>query len=273
LEDQRQDNGGLKIGEDYLQCLRDVLAYSPPEFDLSRPTWTREALALVLERETHVKVSLPTMSRALQTIGARLGRPKPMVRCPWSKYKRTRRLNQIRKLVEAPAQGEVVLYEDEVDIHLNPKIGLDWMLCGHQREVVTPGKNQKRYIAGAWDPIRKEMTWVESSRKRSLLFIDLCQKLVHGYPSAKKIHLIVDNYVIHTSQITQRALEALDGRIVLHFLPPYCPDYNQIEARWRVLHAQVTRNHNHKTMGRLMEAVRGHLRPFERGIARKKRAA
>ena len=44
---------------------------------------------------------------------------------------------------------EVVLFEDEVDIHLNPKIGPDWMLPGQQKEVVTPGVNKKRYIAGA----------------------------------------------------------------------------------------------------------------------------
>ncbi len=32
-----------------------------------------------------------------------------------------------------------VFYEDEVDIHLNPKIGDDWQLRGQQKCVVTPG--------------------------------------------------------------------------------------------------------------------------------------
>jgi hypothetical protein len=36
-------------------------------------------------------------------------------------------------------------------LHLNPKIGLDWMARGQQKEVVTPGQNQKRYLAGALD--------------------------------------------------------------------------------------------------------------------------
>ena len=30
-------------------------------------------------------------------------------------------------------RGEVAVYVDEVDIHLNPKIGPDWMLCGQQK--------------------------------------------------------------------------------------------------------------------------------------------
>ena len=47
-------------------------------------------------------------------------------------------------------RDEVAVYVDEVDIHLNPKIGPDWMLCGQQKTVLTPGKNEKRYLAGAW---------------------------------------------------------------------------------------------------------------------------
>ena len=43
------------------------------------------------------------------------------------------------------------------------------------------------------------------------------------------MHLILDNYRIHSSVQVQAALARLDGRVVLHFLPPYCPDHNRIE--------------------------------------------
>ncbi len=36
-----------------------------------------------------------------------------------------------------------VFYEDEVDIHLNPKIGAHWQVRGQQRRVVTPRQNEK----------------------------------------------------------------------------------------------------------------------------------
>ena len=58
-----------------------------------------------------------------------------------------RRLAWIRRLIRNLGPDEVAVYEDEVDIHLNPKIGLDWMLQGQQKEVLTPGQNQKRYLA------------------------------------------------------------------------------------------------------------------------------
>jgi transposase len=55
----------------------------------------------------------------------------------------------IHRLVERLPNDEVVLYVDEVDIHLNPKIGRNYMLRGTQKTVLTPGKNAKRYLAGA----------------------------------------------------------------------------------------------------------------------------
>jgi transposase len=47
--------------------------------------------------------------------------------------------------------------------------------------------------------------------------------------------------------------------IVLHFLPPYCPDANRIERVWQDLHANVTRNHRCKTLNQLLDNARRHL--------------
>ena len=54
----------------------------------------------------------------------------------------------------------MAVYEDEVDIHLDPKIGTDWMVFGPQMEVLTPGKNVKRYLANAIDSRTGEQVFV-----------------------------------------------------------------------------------------------------------------
>lgn len=190
----------------------------------------------------------------------RHGRPKPTVGCPWSKAAKTRRLNAIEKLLESLPANEVAYYEDEVDIHLNPKIGPDWMVCGQQKEVATPGKNEKRYLAGAQSVLNKEMIWVEGERKNSMLFIRLLWALVQRHPDATMIHVILDNYSIHHTQQVTTTLQTPQGqRIKLHFLPPYCPDYNRIERTWQDLHANVTRNHRCKSMKELMQNVHNYL--------------
>jgi len=167
----------------------------------------------------------------------------------------------IQRLEQTLPAQDVLVHEDEIDIHLNPKIGPDYMLKGQQKRVLTPGQNVKRYLAGALDVRTGRIVWVEGHRKRRALFIELLEKLVEIYRDKRRIHVVLDNYCIHTSQITQKAVEGFGGRIVLHFLPPYCPDDNKIERRvWRELHANVTRNHRCGTMEELMVQVRSYLR-------------
>lgn len=260
LADRREDNGTAKVDEWFLDVLYEVVGKRPSDYGFSRPTWTRELLVTVMARLTNVRIHVSTMSRTLKTIGARRGRPRPTVRCPWWKPYKDRRLRALRGLAKSPPRGEVVLYSDEVDVHLNPKIGLDWMNHGQQKEVVTPGKNEKRYLAGALDSATGRLICVEGMRKTSELFIALLAKLVKTYPGAKRIHLILDNYRIHHSAITKIALRHFAQNVVLHFLPPYCPNDNKIERVWQDLHAEVTRNHERSTMDTLMKDVWRFLR-------------
>jgi transposase len=259
LMDGREDCSTPKLDERYLATLYQVVRSSPQRHGWRRPTWTRELLVETLARQTGVRIHVATMSRALALVKARRGRPRPTVRCPWSLAAKNARLRALRRLVTSLPRGHVVVYEDEVDIHLNPKVGWDWMVRGQQKEVVTPGKNVKRYLAGAWDVRTGLITWVEGERKCSALFIALLDELLANHPRALVIHVILDNYRIHDSKITQAALRSYEGRIRLHFLPPYCPTANRIERVWEDLHANVTRNHTCRNMDALMIEVRQHL--------------
>jgi transposase len=261
LVDRREGNGEEKLTEKFLYQLYEVVASSPQECGWERPTWTQELLIQTMVKKTGIAVSRTTMSKALQTIGARRGRPKPVVHCPWSKQQRDKTLRNIARLVESLPENEIVVYEDEVDIHLNPKIGCDWMVPGQQKKVTTPGQNVKRYLAGAYNPHSGELIWVEGEQKRSLLFIQLLWALQLHYPDARRIHVILDNYSIHSTEQVTLSLQTVAGsRFELHFLPPYCPDHNKIERIWQDLHANVTRNHTCPEMPQLMQQVSRYLK-------------
>jgi transposase len=259
LADRREDNGGPGVGEMFLLELRSAVALTPQDYGRARPSWTQELLCEVMEARTGRRVSQATMSRCLKAIGARLGRPRPTVACPWSRSRQRRRTREIDRLRATLRRGEVMVHADEVDIHLNPKIGFDWMLPGQQKVVLTPGQNIKRYVAGALDARSGLMHWVAAAHKRSGLFIDLLRALERAYPRERRIHVVVDNYSIHDSHQTRLALKSMP-RIRLHFLPPYSPQFNPIERVWLDLHAEVTRNHRCLTMEELMEEVDHYLR-------------
>jgi transposase len=259
LLDGRRHNGANKLSGKFLDALERLVRSSAQKHGHRRPTWTRELLLLSLVKLGYPPVHVATLSRALRVIRARRGRPRPKVNCPWSRSRKARRLKRIRQLVQGLPKDEVALYEDEVDIHLNPKIGHDWMGRGQQKEVLTPGQNQKRYLAGALDVRTKELIWVEGESKDSYLFVQLLGKLYLRYKAAKKIHVILDNYCIHDCAMVSWALLEAKGRIKLHYLPPYCPKHNKIERAWEDLHANVTRNHTCADMEALMVEVRCYL--------------
>jgi len=180
LLDQRAGNGQSKVDPRFRAELWQVLLKVPTDFGWQRPTWTRELLCLEMTRRGYPRVADCTMGRALCAIGARLTAPKPVVLCPWDRKRRERVLASLRHLANNGSTAEPVFFEDEMDVHLNPKIGRDWMVPGHRRRVVTPGKNKKHFVAGALNAATRKLTWVEAPTKASDLFCKLVWKLATG---------------------------------------------------------------------------------------------
>ena len=256
LLDGRRDNGSRLVTAEVEALVASLLEQSPRDHGYVRPTWTRELFVRVVASTLSVEVSVTTMSRLLHTLRARRGRPKPVVRSTLSDRQKRRRLAAVRDLIAQCPHDQAVVYEDEVDIHLNPKIGLDWMAYGQQKQVVTPGKNAKAYVAGCLDAHDGTLVWVGGTSKTGALFVEMLRKLnaCDHYAHCTTVHLIVDNYSIHSSLAVVAALKDMP-RLKLHFLPPYCPDANKIERVWQDLHANVTRNHTHGALVPLCREV------------------
>lgn len=266
LLDRREDNGRPKADDLYVQTVRWILAGTPRDFLHRRPTWTRALLIETARRFTGgVTVSRTTMGRVLRAIHARRGRAKPTAPCPWSEARKAKRMALIRGLIDALPAGEAAVWADEADIDLNPRIGADWTLPGQQRLVPTPGTNVKRYFAAAMDAATERLVWVKGGRKNSRLFIDLLKKLRIEYADKQVIHVVLDNYGIHSSRQTRSWLAELGGKFRLHFLPPYDPDDNRIERKvWREVHANVTTNHPCTSIDQLCGEVVWYLMKYNR---------
>jgi len=259
LVDHRSENGTRKVDDDVRGRVREILAGRPSDHGFERPTWTLEILRAVIAEVAGVALSIAHVWRLARRLGARWGRPRPIVACPWRARRRQRRIAVLKQLAASASDQHVVVFADEVDIHLNPKIGPDWMLPGTQRLVLTPGKNEKRYLAGAYEPLHDRLVYVEGDRKASWIFLNLLRALIETYEDAEIIHVILDNYIIHKSRVAHAWLAEFGERVRLHFLPPYCPNENRIERIWLDLHANVTRNHRQGSIGALLDRVHGYL--------------
>lgn len=228
-----------------------VTTSTPQDFGYYRSRWSCEILADLLAAETGVKRSAETIRRGLHRLDFVWRRPRPVVGPVDPQY--AEKLAAVRQLLSELPSDEVAVFEDEVDVHLNPKIGSMWMKKGEQAEVETPGNNRKCHVAGSlvWNTGTLLVSAPQPRRNTAqfLAHLDDLRSRLRGYT---KIHVICDNAAFHKSKAVQQYLKKWGHRIVLHFLPAYAPETNPIERVWWHVHETITRNHRCQTLEELL---------------------
>ena len=241
------------VTEDVCAHLLELIEKSPKDYGYLRSSWTTEMLAEQLRNTLQIAIHASTVRRCLPRLGVRWKRARPTLHI--QDPQKSRKMKSIETALKQASESAPVFYVDEVDIDLNPKIGSCWSRKGQQPTVPTPGKNRKHYLAGALNAVTGKVVWVKWHKKTSELFVLLMAELRKRYRRARKITLILDNYVIHKSAMTRCFLEN-HSKFQLLFQPAYHPWVNRIERVWKQLHDNITRNHRYSTMELLMKAVR-----------------
>ena len=225
---------------------------TPQDFNFFRSRWTCEVIATLLAWETEFRISAETVRRWLKKTGFVWRRPKLTVGPTDAMY--AQKVRGIRRLLKHLPPTETAVFQNEVDINLNPKIGSAWMPRGEQRTVVTPGNNVKRYLFGSlnWRTglLLASDACLSRNSENFLVHLDDLRFRLRRY---KHIHVICDNASFHGSKVVQVYLWKHRHRITVHFLPAYSPETNPIERVWWHLHEVITRNHTCCTIDELVD--------------------
>src|SRR5215467_15730056 len=129
------------------RSLGAMLKKAPRAYGWCRSRWSCATLAMTLQAKHGIAVSAETVRRWLHEIGWVWKRAKLVAKD--DDPSRVEWLARIRFQHDHLQAHEVMVFVDELDIHLLPKVGAAWMPQGTQAEVMTPGKNEKPYLAGA----------------------------------------------------------------------------------------------------------------------------
>jgi putative transposase len=253
LQDHRGRTATLLVGW-ALVLVGWVKTLTPRNFGYLRSRWCCGTLALVLCKEHRVKVSAETVRRCLHRENLVWRRPRPVLvlKDPQRQWK----LRKIRELLRDLPDHEAAVFQDEVDLNLNPDIGCMWMERGQQAQVVTPGDNVKRYLAGSMSWRTGELVVTQGTRRNAELFVAHLDDLRCRLRCYRKIHVICDNARFHTikgSRLVRQYLAEHGDRIELHYLPARSPQDNPIERVWWHLHEQITRNHQCHSIEELVD--------------------
>jgi transposase len=247
------------VTPELIMAMHGLLQQTPRELGYLRSTWTSELLAKELNRVLKRRVHASTLRRLLSRIGYAWRRARPTL-CIRDPHKAERLAAIDRALKRAARRDTAVLFVDEADIDLNPRIGAQWSPRGQQVTIPTPGKNRKGYLAGALDAYSGQVISVEGHSKNTDLFLRLLEAVERVYAqTVSRLYVVLDNYIIHKSRLANAWLNH-HPRIRLLFQPAYHPWVNRIERLWKALHDTVTRNHRFTTLDALMGAVRRFLK-------------
>jgi transposase len=223
-----------------------------------RTRWSCTTIALELRARRGLEVSAETVRRWVHAVGWEWKRAKLVAKD--DDPQRVEKLARIRLAFEQLRAGAALFFADELDISLLPKVGSQWMPKGAQVEVLTPGTNEKRYLAGALEVTTGTISHCVWYSKVTGLFLDLLQTLDHAYPAAafSRLTIVADNAKIHHAGEVEKWLAA-HPRFELLYLPTYCPRANPIERAFGDVHDKCTRNHTRKRMWHLVQDVKQHL--------------
>jgi len=138
---------------------------------------------------------------------------------------------------------------------------------GEQREIPTPGRNERTnvFITMLWPS--KKILYNIRKRRRSREFKDHLKSLLrhmrrHGL---KGLILIIDNATIHKSRETRLFLER-HREINPFYLPKYSPSLNEVKGRIiRMLKKNICTNHTYQSIKELEDAARQYLRNHNKG--------
>jgi putative transposase len=157
------------------RSLRALLTKMPSAYGWCRTRWSCATLVAQLTLQRGIAVSASTMRRWLHALGWVWKRAQVVARD--DDPQRAEKLARSRHTLETLRKRAVLLFADELDTHLLPKVGYQWMPKGQTVKVVTPGQNQKHYLAGALEPRTGRLVHCTSTHKTTALFRALLDRL------------------------------------------------------------------------------------------------
>jgi putative transposase len=249
----------VRLGQRWTDLVVEwVERHRPRDFGFIRSRWCCALLALLLQRDYALDVGRETIRRWLHREGLVWRRPRPVL--DRTDPQKEAILQELRVLLRDLPDDETVVFQDEVDINLNPDIGSMWMYRGHQAQVVTPGDNEKCYLAGSLHWRTGVLFTTEGPKRDAELFVRHLHQLRRQLRRYRKIHVICDNAKFHwNSWVVWEFVAKYGERVVLHFLPKYAPECNPVERVWWHLREAITRNHSCQDLPELIEQVLGWL--------------
>lgn len=261
---RRPDEQKALAPEQELRIRRLITATCPDQLDLPFALWTREAVGLLIARETGVRLSSRT------TIGDYLHdwhftpqRPRKRAterREPAVQTWLDRDYPAI--VARAQAEGAEIHWGDETGVSNQANYGRSFAPEGRTPVIPRPATRFAYSMISTVTNLGTLRFMIDEGALNALIFLNFLRRLIKDAP--RKVFLIVDNLRVHRAKAVAAWLEVNRERIEVFYLPPYAPDHNPDEFMHNDLKQGLARRRTPKDRAALKSGLQSHMRSLQR---------
>lgn len=149
-------------------------------------------------------------------------------------------VERYEKLKQSKGKDDPIYFMDGVHPQHNPVAAYGWIKRGVEKTIESNTGRNRVNINGAIDISCFNVVVEFDERVNAQSTIALFKKIEAKHRKAKTIYIYCDNARYYRSRLVQEYLET--SRIILIFLPPYCPNLNLIERLWKYFRKEILYN-------------------------------
>ena len=256
----------LTVDEEH-KIRRLIIDKCPDQLKLPFALWTREAVAVLIERKTAKRLSLKVVGRYLAAWN--MTPQRPMRRATERDETRVQQwLREDYPAIAARAKNQKaeIHWADETGVSNQANYGRSYAPVGQTPVIPRPAQRFSHSMISSLTNRGQVRFMVYDGALNIRIFLRFLKRLVKG--AKRKIFLIVDNLRVHRAKAVMAWAAANKTKIELFFLPPYAPDCNPDELINNDLKQAIAKRRTPRTKDALKAEVTAHMRALQRRPAR-----
>jgi transposase len=218
------------------QVKRWILGKDPRQYGFDFGLWSRRIVRELIAAKFGIELGLTAVGRLLASLDITPQKPlrrayerDPAAVEKWIKETYPELKKRAKRL------GAKIFFQDEAGFQSDPTLGRTYGLKGKTPVVQTSGQRQSLNVVSAINARGEFWAATYTSKLNAELFVVFLENFMQCQTG--KVFLVVDGHPAHKAKLVQKYVQRLQGRLELHFLPPYAPDLNPDELVWSYMKA------------------------------------
>ena len=208
-----------------------ILGKDPRQYGFDFGLWSRRIVQQLIQDKLGVAMCVTAVGKLLASLEITPQKPlrrayerDPLAIQEWLdvRYPKLKR--------RAKRFGAKIFFLDEAGFQSDPPLARTYGLKGETPVVVTSGQRQSLNVISAVNARGEFWATTYTGKLDTEAFVAFLGNFMEGRRG--KVFLVVDGHPVHKAKAVKELIQHLEGRLELHFLPPYAPDLNPDEFVW-----------------------------------------